>query len=188
MSDATARTVENDEKFDTINVDEGQIQAYADSAADAGVDTTVTSAGHRITQEMVDNNWSVTISGSTAAQYDGLKVVTRIIDADNFDIAHVFASDPGDGAFLVEKIYEMQALSLAVVRVIKPDTGDVYTSYQKLDPKNLQSSGIKWGDSLSSDASQFDAGENHFIQGIKVTGNPTVTQTEIVIVEVKPRP
>jgi len=191
MSDSLKITKDNPAGFDTFAVNQGQITAYADSVADSGVDTTVTSAGHGITAEMVTNNWKVTISGSTAAQYDGTHKVTRIIDADNFDIAKVFGTDAGDGAFLVERIYPLRASILTAARVIRPSgTGGVFVSLQELKADDLQSSDIKWGDSLATGTNEFVAGQNNHIHGIKVTGNPISANQEtfIIINQIFPRP
>lgn len=80
------------------NETENVITAYADSAGDPGVDTTVTSEAHgRMVGQRVD------IQNST--NYNGVHTVTLIVDVDNYDIDTAFIADDaaGDWGILLEQ-------------------------------------------------------------------------------------
>lgn len=66
------------------------ITAFADSAADPGVDTTVTSAAHGLS--IGDR---VPITGTT--NYNLVHTITRIVDANNFDIDFIFVANDATG-------------------------------------------------------------------------------------------
>lgn len=77
----------------------GSITAFADSVADPGVDTTVTSTAH-----------GLTIFRTTAipdtTNYNGTHTVTRVVDANNFDINVVFSVDDATGTFTTTSLDE----------------------------------------------------------------------------------
>lgn len=165
--------IPNGDADDDIAANQGAISAYADSAGDPGVDTTVTSTAHGITAQMVTRLWNVTISGSTAAQYDGTFVVTRIVDDDNFDIAKVFGTDPGDGSFLVEKIYRLTPWMLTSTVVLKNgESINVDIALREINANNLQDAGINWA-SVSTGTDDYIKGDSSLLLGLRITGNPT---------------
>lgn len=66
------------------------ITAFADSAADPGVDTTVTSAAHGLSA-----GDRVPITNTT--NYNLVHTVTRVVDANNFDIDFVYVANDATG-------------------------------------------------------------------------------------------
>lgn len=77
----------------------GSITKFEDSAAAPGVDTTVTSVDHNLTN-FRDN----TIAGTTS--YNGTVAITRIVDKDRYDIPVVFAGNDATGTFLTTSLDE----------------------------------------------------------------------------------
>lgn len=160
--------------FDSIVADAGAIAAQANSAAAPGVDTTITTTGvHGISQRQIDEGHKITITGTTAGQYDGLKVVTRIVSTTQFDIAHVFVSNTSNGAFIVEKIYVMSPGLLASLAVQKPvGEANIYSTLQEVKANDKHNTNIVWI-LIGSGAGDFIQGDSRTITGFKVSGNPS---------------
>jgi hypothetical protein len=135
---------------------------------------------------MVTNGWKVTISGSTAAQYDGTFKVTRVVDANNFDMKKVFGTDPGNGSFLVEYIYKCNPQMLSTLGLIDSKTGGTMNAYiclQELDELDLQNADVLWFKKTIS--TPYSEGDDSTIHGFKITGNPTGGAVQYVITQTR---
>lgn len=98
----------------------GSITAFADSAADPGVDTTVTSTAHGMTKFRTH-----VIAGTT--NYNATHKVTRIIDANNFDIDTAFVADDATGTFTATSLDKTSISTNATDNGVSADSATIGT-------------------------------------------------------------